>query len=103
MPVKEKQQPSVLVAEKVKTRKPRMFKVILHNDDYTTMDFVVYVLKSIFHKQHQDAITLMLEIHNNGKSICGIYSKDVAETKSQEVIRLARLNEFPLLCTIEKE
>lgn len=103
MVTQRKDQSSVMVEEKVKTRKPKLYKVILHNDDFTTMDFVVYILKTIFHKVHADAIQLMLDIHQKGSAVCGIYPKDIADTKSQEVIRLARLNDFPLLCTVEKE
>lgn len=103
MVTQRKDQSSVMVEERVKARKPKLYKVILHNDDFTTMDFVVYILKTIFHKAHADAIQLMLDIHQKGLAVCGIYPKDIADTKSQEVIRLARLNDFPLLCTVEKE
>jgi ATP-dependent Clp protease adaptor protein ClpS len=103
MVTQKKHDSSVLVEERVKTRKPKLYKVILHNDDFTTMDFVVYILKTIFHKSHEEAIHLMLSVHKSGHAVCGIYPKDMADTKTQEVIRLARLNEFPLLCTIEKE
>lgn len=103
MVTQRKYDSSVMVEEKVKTRKPKLYKVILHNDDFTTMDFVVYILKTIFHKAHAEAIQLMLDIHQKKSAVCGIYPKDIADTKSQEVIRLARINDFPLLCTVEKE
>lgn len=94
----------VMVAEpKVRTKRPPFYKVILLNDDFTPMDFVVLVLKQLFHKSHEDALRIMLEVHNRGSGICGIFTRDVAETKSEQVITAARMNEYPLQCVIEKE
>jgi ATP-dependent Clp protease adaptor protein ClpS len=82
---------------------PHMFKVIMLNDHYTTMDFVVYVLETVFHKNLMEAIVIMLSIHNEGAGICGVYTAEVAETKIQQVHQLAREKEFPLRCTMEEE
>lgn len=94
----------LLLAEpEVKTKRPPYFKVVLLNDDYTPMDFVVFVLKDIFRRSHEEAINTMLEIHQKGAGVCGIYTRDVAETKAELVITLARRNEYPLQCRVEKE
>lgn len=94
----------LLLAEpEVKTKRPPLFKVVLVNDDYTPMDFVVFILKDIFRKNHEDAVSIMLEIHHKGAGICGVYTRDVAETKAELVLTLARRNEYPLQCRVEKE
>ena len=72
------------------------------NDDYTPMDFVVYLLKTLFRKNHNEASKIMLEVHNKGAGICGIFPYEIAETKILKVINTARNNGFPLLCTLEK-
>ena len=82
---------------------PPMYKVLLLNDDYTTMDFVVDVLKYVFYKSTQEATRIMLNVHNNGVGICGVYPYEVAETKVNTVDALAREHGFPLKCTMEKE
>ncbi len=82
---------------------PKMYRVILHNDDYTSMDFVVMILTTIFHKSFEDAEALMITIHDKGKAICGVYSYEIAETKAHQAIKLAKDNEFPLLATIEED
>ena len=82
---------------------PQMFRVLLHNDDYTSMDFVVEVLMGIFHKTHQQAEQIMLQIHEKDKAICGVYSFEIAQTKAQQVKQQAKQNEFPLLATIEED
>ena len=82
---------------------PQMFKVLLHNDDYTSMDFVVEVLMGIFHKTHVQAEEIMLQIHEKDKAICGVYSFEIAQTKAQQVKQRAKQNEFPLLATIEED
>jgi len=93
----------LLVAEPlVKTKFPPYFKVVLLNDDYTPMDFVVLIIKDIFRKSHEEAISIMLEIHQKGEGICGIYTRDVAETKAEEVVINARRNEYPLQCRVEQ-
>jgi len=83
-------------------REPSLFKVFLHNDDYTTMDFVVEILVYVFHKSAEDATQVMLNVHRKGAGLCGIYTYEVAETKVDTVHRLARENGFPLKCTMEE-
>jgi len=82
---------------------PKMFKVFLHNDDYTSMVFVVEVLTGIFHKTNDQAEQIMLHIHETGKAVCGVYSFEIAQTKAQQVKQRAKQNEFPLLATIEED
>jgi len=82
---------------------PKMFKVLLHNDDYTSMEFVVEVLMGIFRKTQLQAEQLMLQIHQKDKAVCGVYTFEIAKTKAQQVKQLAKQNEFPLLATIEED
>ncbi|MDD5406896.1 MAG: ATP-dependent Clp protease adaptor ClpS [Sulfurovaceae bacterium] len=82
---------------------PKKYKVILHNDHYTSMDFVIHVLTSIFHKNAMEAQEIMLQIHEKGKGTCGIYTYEIAQTKVAQVSRLAKQNGFPLLATMEEE
>jgi ATP-dependent Clp protease adaptor protein ClpS len=81
---------------------PRLFKVLLHNDDYTTMEFVVEVLRSVFHKAPLEATRIMLNVHKNGIGVCGIYTGQIAETKVATVHYLATKNGFPLRCSMEE-
>jgi ATP-dependent Clp protease adaptor protein ClpS len=83
-------------------REPRMFRVVLHNDDYTTMDFVIEVLVSVFHKPAREATGIMLDVHKKGKGVCGTYTYDIATTKVSRVHQLARCREFPLKCSLEE-
>ncbi len=85
------------------TRHPPMYKVLLHNDHYTTMDFVVRVLETVFHKKEEQAVTIMLHVHQNGIAAAGVYPYQVAETKVDTVHTLARQNGFPLKCSMEPE
>lgn len=102
--IQEVRKDGLLLAEpKVKTKRPPLFKVVLLNDDFTPMDFVVFVIKDIFHKNHEEAVSIMLDIHNRGAGLCGVYTRDVAETKAELVITLSRRNEYPLQCRVEKE
>jgi ATP-dependent Clp protease adaptor protein ClpS len=82
---------------------PRRYKVIFHNDDYTTMEFVVEVLKKFFHKSDTEAVFIMLKVHRTGSGVAGVYTRDVAETKVSEVMKYARENGMPLLVTAEPE
>jgi len=82
---------------------PKMFRVLLHNDDYTSMDFVVDVLIRIFHKTHAQAEQIMLQIHEKNKAVCGVYTFEIAQTKAEQVKQLAKQSEFPLLATIEED
>ena len=86
---------------KPKLRHPRLYKVIMLNDDYTPMDFVVHVLEYFFSMQSEQATQIMLIVHKEGKAICGTYSRDVAETKAEQVNSYSRQNEHPLICSIE--
>ena len=85
----------------IKTKSPRMYRVILHNDDYTTMDFVVEVLVSVFRKTAAEATRIMQDVHRKGAGVCGVFIRDVAETKVNQVNQLARENQFPLRCSYE--
>ena len=85
-----------------KTKQPPLYKVLLHNDDYTTMEFVIYVLESIFHKSPSDAMRIMLHVHNNGFGVCGVYTHEIAETKITRVHDLASQYEYPLKATMEE-
>jgi len=82
---------------------PKMFKVLLHNDDYTSMMFVIEILTGVFHKTRAEAEKIMLHIHETGKAVCGLYSFEIAQTKAQQVKQRAKQNEFPLLATIEED
>ena len=82
---------------------PAMYKVLLHNDDYTSMDFVVEVLAEVFHKSQEESVQIMLQIHEQGKAVCGLYAFEIAQTKAHQVKQRAKENEFPLLATIEEE
>lgn len=85
------------------TKKPSMYKVLMLNDDYTPMEFVVYVLEHVFNKSNADAMGIMLHVHQKGVGMCGVFTFDVAETKATLVMDLAKKNEHPLQCTIEKD
>jgi len=85
-----------------RTKKPQMYKVILLNDDYTPMEFVVEILKGVFHKEHAEATRIMLHVHQNGMGVAGVFPFEVAETKVRTVDDLARQSEFPLKCVMEK-
>ncbi|HEX5110824.1 MAG TPA: ATP-dependent Clp protease adaptor ClpS [Vicinamibacterales bacterium] len=82
---------------------PRLWRVLLHNDDYTTQEFVVWVLESIFRKERAEAFDIMMRVHRTGMGIAGVYTHDVAETKVKTTRQLAEENEFPLLVTMEME
>ncbi len=88
---------------RLKTKKPSLYRVLLLNDDYTPMEFVVYVLERFFQKSREEATRIMLHVHQKGVGVCGIYTYEVAETKVAQVLDLAQRNEHPLQCTMEKE
>ena len=94
---------SVITEEQVRTRRPNKYAVILLNDDYTPMEFVVWLLQSVFYKNHCDATRLMLDVHTKGRGICGVFTFDVARTKLQQVHTLARQHEHPLQAVMEVE
>ncbi len=87
---------------KPKTKKPPLFKVVLINDDYTPMEFVVHVLESFFRMDSETAVRIMLHVHTRGKGVCGIFTRDIAETKVEQVNDYARANQHPLLCAMEE-
>ncbi len=93
----------IVAKPKPKTKKPSLYKVLLLNDDYTPMEFVVHVLERFFQKSREDAVTIMLHVHRHGVGICGVFTYEVAETKVTQVIEFARRNQHPLQCTMEKE
>ena len=92
----------LLLESKPKTKKPSMYNVILLNDDYTPMEFVVLVLEKIFNKRQEEATQIMLHVHKNGIGVCGTYTFEVAESKCKSVMDIAKKNEHPLQCTMEK-
>jgi ATP-dependent Clp protease adaptor protein ClpS len=89
-------------ATRPKVAQPPVFKVLLHNDDYTTMEFVVHVLQKFFQKSLEDATQIMLHVHHKGMGVCGLYPFEIAETKVVQVVDYARKNEYPLQCTLEE-
>ena len=93
---------SVAVKERPKTKQPKMWKVLLHNDDYTSMEFVVYLLQEIFHRDIAEATTIMLHVHETGIGVAGVYTREIAETKARKTVDLARRSELPLQCTTEE-
>ena len=98
-----------IVEEKTQSRdqdalqEPPLYRVLLHNDDYTTMDFVVMVLQTVFHKNTEEATRIMLNVHHQGIGIAGIYTREIAETKVAIVQQMAKQHQFPLRCSLEKE
>lgn len=84
-------------------KKPPLYAVVFHNDNYTTMEFVILVLRSVFHKSESDAVAIMLNIHKNGMGVAGVFTREVAETKVQKTHALAKEHEYPLKLTIEPE
>jgi ATP-dependent Clp protease adaptor protein ClpS len=101
-PTRERErQTGLALDERTRTKKPPMYKVLLHNDDYTTREFVVWVLQTIFHKNEQDAVTIMSHVHNHGVGVAGVYTHEVAETKVGKTLALAKAHEYPLQLSIE--
>lgn len=97
----KEEQSGIATIKKEKLQPPRMYKVLMHNDDYTTMEFVIHVLKKYFSKNEDEAHTIMLEVHTRGFGICGIYTFEVAESKVAKVVKYARENGHPLKCSTE--
>jgi len=92
----------LLTIDQIKAKRPNLFQVLLLNDDYTTMEFVVEVLRRFFGKSSNEAHALMLKIHIDGEAVCGVYSHDVAQTKVSQVIDFSRKNDHPLMCIIRE-
>jgi ATP-dependent Clp protease adaptor protein ClpS len=87
----------------VKLERPPLYRVLLHNDDFTTMEFVVFILQTVFNHRESDAIRIMLNVHREGMGLAGVYTYEVAEMKVDKVTSIAQANEFPLLCTMEED
>jgi len=93
----------VLTESEIRLEKPKLYKVVLHNDDFTTMEFVVFVLKTVFLRSDADAVSIMLKVHNDGVGIAGVYTFEIANEKASRAMNLAKAREFPFLCTVEEE
>ncbi len=93
----------VITQEKVELKKPKIFKVILLNDDYTPMEYVVNLIKIVFRKSESEAVNIMLMVHKKGSGVCGIFTKEVAETKVETVLKMAKSDQHPLKCIMEQE
>jgi ATP-dependent Clp protease adaptor protein ClpS len=93
---------STVTRKKVRTHKPRLYKVILLNDDYTTTDFVVAILESIFQKSPAEAVAIMLQVHRGGRGVCGVFSRQIAEAKVELVHKRAKAQGYPLRCVMEE-
>lgn len=100
--VKEKHQEAVITREREEIREPALYKALLHNDDYTSMEFVVAILENIFGKSTTVATKIMLDVHQEGIGVAGVYTREICETKIELVHHLARKNGFPLRCSMEK-
>ena len=94
---------AVVTKPVVRTRKPSMYKVLLHNDDFTPMEFVVQLIEQVFNKSQEEATAIMLDVHRKGIGVCGVYPYDIAETKSRLVRDTAKENEYPLQSSVEKD
>jgi ATP-dependent Clp protease adaptor protein ClpS len=94
---------SVKTKKKTKLKKPSMYKVVLLNDDFTPMDFVVYLLETLFNKSTEEATEIMLNVHKKGVGVCGVYTYEVAETKASKAMDMSRRNQHPLQCCVEKD
>jgi ATP-dependent Clp protease adaptor protein ClpS len=94
---------AVITRTRTQTRRPNMYRVLLLNDDYTPMEFVVYVLEQFFNKSREDATRIMLHVHQHGVGVCGVFTYEVAETKVAQVVDTARRHQHPLQCTMEKD
>ena len=93
----------IVTRTRPKTKKPSLYKVLLLNDDYTPMEFVVHILEKFFSKSREDAVEVMLHVHRHGVGVCGVFTFEVAETKVAQVIEFSRRHQHPLQCTMEKE
>lgn len=101
-PGKPSREGQVALKDKPKVQQPKMFKVLIHNDNFTTMEFVVYVLTNVFHHSETAATRIMLHIHHSGVGVAGVFTREIAQAKTRKVLELARQNEFPLQCTFEE-
>ena len=93
----------VTTESETRLEKPKLYKVVLHNDDYTTMEFVIFILRTVFHKSESEAYVIMMKVHEAGIGIAGIFTFEVANMKAEKAMNLSRAQEYPLLCTVEEE
>jgi ATP-dependent Clp protease adaptor protein ClpS len=93
---------AVVTESETRLKRPPLYQVVLHNDDFTTMEFVVYVLQNVFQRSETDAFRIMLQVHLEGVGVAGVYTYEIAEMKVAKATEMAQANEFPLLCTIEE-
>ncbi len=93
----------VLTESESKLEKPKLYKVLLHNDDFTTMEFVVYILNTVFMRSEVESFAIMFKVHNEGVGVAGIYPYEVATMKAEKAMNMARAHEYPFLCTVEEE
>ena len=98
-----KKQKDILVKDRQKIDRPKKYKVVFYNDDYTPMEFVVIVLQRFFHLSSEKAVQIMLNVHTRGSGVCGVYTAEIAETKIRQVLNFATENEHPLQCTMEPD
>ena len=98
-----KDETQVVTEKKSQVKEPEMFRVLLVNDDYTTMEFVIHVLRVVFQKSLTQAENIMLKVHHEGRGVCGVYTYEIAEMKVTTVTEMARQHEFPLLCVMEED
>jgi ATP-dependent Clp protease adaptor protein ClpS len=103
MPVQTPEHEEQVLEGKPKLKKPSLYKVLLHNDNYTSMEFVVFILETVFHKERQTAEIIMMNVHQQGIGVAGVYTYEIAEAKVNKVTELAREQEFPLLCSMEED
>ena len=94
---------NIITQEKVELKKPKLFKVILLNDDYTPMEYVVNLIKIVFRKNESEAVNIMLMVHKKGSGVCGIFTKEIAETKVETVLKMAKSDQHPLKCIMEPD
>ena len=92
----------VLPQEDIQTKEPTQYQVVLLNDDFTPMDFVIHILKAVFRRTHTEAVDVMMRVHTSGRGVAGVYSHEIAETKMHQVIEAARAQQHPLQCIIEE-
>ncbi|HXG82641.1 MAG TPA: ATP-dependent Clp protease adaptor ClpS [Pyrinomonadaceae bacterium] len=93
----------VITESETRLEKPKLFKVLLHNDDFTTMEFVVFILSRVFMRSDAEAFKIMFQVHNEGVGVAGVYTYEVATMKAEKAMNLSKANEYPLLCTVEEE
>lgn len=102
LPPQFENEEAAVAESRTRVRKPPLFKVLLHNDDFTTMEFVVYVLESVFHLPEDEAVQIMLHVHKRGVGVAGTFTYEVAEMKVAMTTTMAQAHEYPLLCTMEE-